>query len=77
MHQHIYMLWHAPNLLNVELSVSPINNGPKGRSSLTLISPVDQQQIEQHLGGCLDRLLQTDGAMPAHLPPLVASLRMT
>jgi geranylgeranyl diphosphate synthase type I len=41
---------------------------------LTLISQFDQQRIDEHLGGCLDRLLQADGTMPGHLRPLVATL---
>jgi geranylgeranyl diphosphate synthase type I len=65
----------APNFVNVELSTSSINNELKGRLVLILISPHDRQHIEEHLGGCLDRLLQADGNMPAHLRPLVACLR--
>lgn len=42
---------------------------------MTLISSSEQQKIDQHLGGCLDRLLQADGVVPAHLRPLVQTLR--
>ena len=42
---------------------------------MTLISSSEQDKIEQHLGGCLDRLLTIDGVMPVHLRPLVQTLR--
>ncbi len=41
---------------------------------MTLLSSIDLTRIEEHLIRSLERLLQADGCMPAHLQPLVRSI---